>query len=80
MTEPSGMTAEQHLARAFAAYSNWGRWGEDDIFGTLNFIDDAKRLAAAGLIQRGKVFSLCVPFGADGPQTGAGDAATPCTR
>jgi kynurenine formamidase len=70
MTEPSEMDIEARLAQAFEAYSNWGRWGEHDVFGTLNFIDDAKRVEAAALIERGRVFSLCVPFGADGPQTG----------
>lgn len=24
-----------------AAHNNWGRWGQDDVLGTLNFIDAA---------------------------------------
>ena len=31
------------ISSAAAAYGNWGRWGADDVLGTLNFIDDAKR-------------------------------------
>ncbi|MDO8750633.1 MAG: cyclase family protein [Dehalococcoidia bacterium] len=33
--------------------SNWGRWGPQDEFGTLNYITPAKRLAAARLVQKG---------------------------
>lgn len=52
------------------AYRNWGRWGEDDVLGTLNFIDDAKRLAAASLVGTGRVVSLAQAFDTDGPQKG----------
>ena len=24
-------------------HSNWGRWGQDDVLGTLNFLTEAKR-------------------------------------
>ncbi len=41
------------------ALSNWGRWGEDDQLGTLNFIIPHTRLAAAALIRTGRV----VPIG-----------------
>ena len=58
------------IARAAAAYRNWGRWGEDDVLGTLNFIDDAKRLKAAALIRSGQSISLSQSFDTDGPQTG----------
>ncbi|MHC5557789.1 cyclase family protein [Kocuria sp. U4B] len=49
---------------------NWGRWGADDVLGTLNYIDDAKRAAAASLVRTGRVFSLAQAFDTDGPQTG----------
>jgi kynurenine formamidase len=55
---------------AAAAYRNWGRWGEDDVLGTLNFVDDAKRLQAAGLVRRGATFSLSQAFDTNGPQNG----------
>ena len=49
---------EAEIARAVRAYSNWGRWGDDDVLGTVNFITDQLRLAAAGLVRRGASFSL----------------------
>lgn len=64
-TDPEGAIAE-----AAAAYSNWGRWGEDDVLGTVNFIDAAKRREAAALIRRGVSFSLAQRFDMDGPQRG----------
>ncbi|MEV6346206.1 cyclase family protein [Actinoplanes sp. NPDC051851] len=61
---------EEELAKARAAYRNWGRWGEDDVLGTLNFIDDEKRARAASLVRRGRSISLAQRFGEDGPQNG----------
>ena len=61
---------EDALAEARAAYRNWDRWGPDDTKGTLNFIDDAKRSAAASLVRRGRAISLAQEFNRDGPQTG----------
>lgn len=52
------------------AYRNWGRWGEDDVLGTLNFIDDAKRREAASLVRTGTSISLSQPFDMNGPQRG----------
>ena len=49
---------------------NWGRWGADDVLGTLNFIDASKRIEAAQLVGEGAVFSLSQPFNTDGPQKG----------
>lgn len=50
--------------------SNWGRWGDDDQRGTVNFITPEKVAAAGQLIRTGKVFDLGIPFGAGGPQPG----------
>lgn len=61
---------ERHIAEAAEAYRNWGRWGEDDRLGTLNFIRDAERARAAALVRRGASFSLSQPFDMDGPQQG----------
>src|SRR5216684_3939977 len=47
---------------------NWGRWGADDERGTLNFITPDAIVKAAGLVKRGAVFSLAIPFDASGPQ------------
>lgn len=49
---------------------NWGRWGEDDVLGTLNYIDDGMRVKAAGLVRSGTVFSLAQAFDTNGPQNG----------
>lgn len=57
--------------------SNWGRWGADDERGTVNFIDAAKIRDAASLVRRGRVFSLGMHFGADGPQIGQGGRVNP---
>jgi kynurenine formamidase len=61
---------EGEIARTVAVHSNVGRWGPDDVLGTLNFLDDAKRVAGARLVRRGAAFSLAQPFDADGPQKG----------
>jgi kynurenine formamidase len=61
---------ELEINRAAVAYRNWNRWGEDDVLGTLNFIDDTKRRAAAGLVRSGRVVSLSQSFDMDGPQKG----------
>lgn len=57
--------------------SNWGRWGSDDQFGTVNFINaDVIRQAAREVVS-GKVFSLAIPLGANGPQHGTGARFNP---
>ncbi|WAC53519.1 cyclase family protein [Gordonia sp. SL306] len=64
-TDPEGA-----IAAAAARCSNWGRWGEDDVHGTLNHITAADRLRAAGLVRTGETLSLALPFDMDGPQKG----------
>ncbi|MDL4816246.1 cyclase family protein [Actinomadura opuntiae] len=64
-TDPEGAIAE-----AAAKYSNWGRWGDDDVLGTVNFIDEAKRREGAALVRRGASFSLSQRFDMNGPQKG----------
>jgi kynurenine formamidase len=61
---------EAEIARAAKAYSNWGRWGADDVLGTVNFLTEEARLAAAALVRRGASFSLAQRFDMDGPQKG----------
>jgi len=55
----------------YSEFSNWGRWGADDLRGTLNFIDAEKIRQAAGCVRQGKAFSLQYPLDSTGPQTGA---------
>jgi kynurenine formamidase len=50
--------------------SNWGRWGADDVRGTMNFLTDDKRRQGAALVRRGVSFSLSQSFDMNGPQKG----------
>jgi kynurenine formamidase len=61
---------EGAIAAAAKRCSNWGRWGADDVLGTLNFLDEAKRREGAALVRRGVSFSLAQSFDANGPQRG----------
>ena len=61
---------EAAIAAAAKRCSNWGRWGDDDVLGTLNFLDDAKRREGAALVRRGVSFSLAQSFDMNGPQKG----------
>jgi hypothetical protein len=61
---------ESAVASAAKRCSNWGRWGADDVLGTLNFLNEAKRREGAALVRRGATFSLSQRFDADGPQKG----------
>jgi kynurenine formamidase len=64
----------QDLARRV---SNWGRWGDADERGTLNFVTPDVVRRAAACVRRGAVFSLGLPLGADGPQIGQGGRVNP---
>jgi len=64
-TDPEGA-----IAAAAARVSNWGRWGSDDVLGTLNFLTPDKRRQGAACVRRGVSFSLSQRFDADGPQKG----------
>ena len=61
---------EAEIAKAAQAYSNWGRWGDADVLGTVNFLTTETRRAAARLVRRGTSFSLAQRFDMDGPQKG----------
>src|SRR3954469_6830937 len=61
---------EGAIVAAAKRCSNWGRWGDDDVLGTLNFLDDAKRVEGARLVRRGASFSLAQSFDMNGPQKG----------
>ncbi|MDI6105814.1 cyclase family protein [Actinoplanes sp. NEAU-A12] len=61
---------EGAIAAAAKRCSNWGRWGADDVRGTMNFLTDEKRRQAAALVRRGVSFSLSQSFDANGPQKG----------
>lgn len=61
---------ESEIAARAEAFRNWGRWGADDVLGTLNFIDPSARVRAAALVREGIVVSLAQAFDTDGPQKG----------
>lgn len=61
---------EGAIAATAARVSNWGRWGDDDVLGTMNFLTDTKRRDAADLVRTGRSYSLSQSFDMDGPQKG----------
>ena len=56
---------------------NWGRWGDDDQLGTLNFITAAKVMEAAAAVRSGQVISMGLPYDSNGPQTQPGGRDNP---
>jgi kynurenine formamidase len=59
-----------HLRATAEKCKNWGRWGEDDEIGTLNFVTPDLVAQAATLVRKGRAFSLALNFDARGPQKG----------
>ena len=59
MSAPTEMSApsEAELLGYFDELSNWGRWGGDDVLGTLNLVTEANRLRATGLVRTGRLVS-----------------------
>lgn len=69
---PDNATMDHAKVKEIALkYRNWGRWGANDEMGTTNLITPEKVVEAAGLVKRGKVFSLALPLDGSGPMTGA---------
>jgi kynurenine formamidase len=60
------------VKRLYDKISNWGRWGNEDQRGALNFITPQKRAVAARLVHSGEIVSLSLPLstqsGPDNPQ------------
>ena len=44
---------ESEVLGYFDSLSNWGRWGDDDQLGTLNFLSPEKTRRAVALVQDG---------------------------
>ena len=56
--EPGDEVTKEQYDTWMTELSNWGRWGEDDQIGALNLITPGKRVAAAGLVETGRVVSM----------------------
>jgi kynurenine formamidase len=65
------MAYPQAVHDVAAQVRNWGRWGDDDQIGTLNFLTDDVVASAAACIRSGRRFSLAYPLQLNGLQTGA---------
>ena len=49
--------SESEILGYVKSLSNWGRWGDDDQFGTMNYISQEHRLKAAALVKDGASIS-----------------------
>src|ERR1051326_1381224 len=49
---PTKMSAAE-FEHLFKQNTNWGRWGKEDVLGTINLITDQKRKQAAALVKSG---------------------------
>ena len=77
MSKAGAFDAGAELKRLGQQLCNWGKWGEADELGTLNYITPARRAESARLIETGEVFSLAIPLDENGPQLGAGRRFNP---
>lgn len=62
------MTVLERVREIAPRVSNWGRWGDDDERGTLNFIDAAAIRRGAASVIDGTTIPLSIPMGLDGPR------------
>jgi kynurenine formamidase len=56
------LMTEEEFDQLFNEVSNWGRWGEADERGTLNFLTPDRVRAAAALVRTGRTVSLARPI------------------
>ncbi len=72
MRTPQPKLSAVEFEQMFESVKNWGRWGDDDQFGTLNFLTPEKIAGAARLVRSGRKVSLAIPVntvaGPDNPQ------------
>ena len=48
---------EKQVLDYFRPLSNWGRWGKEDMLGTLNFLYEKKTKEAVSLVEEGVTIS-----------------------
>lgn len=72
MSTASQQITLREFETLFESVKNWGRWGEDDVRGTLNFITPDHVRRASGLVQHGRSISMSLPVntvaGPDNPR------------
>src|SRR6202161_4203159 len=61
LTRPARVTLRE-FDEIFEAVKNWGRWGDDDELGTLNYITRETVRAAAGLVRSGRRATMSIPM------------------
>ncbi len=67
---PARKLTMNDIQAAAERLKNWGRWGANDEIGTLNHTQAQDVVAAARLVQKGKIMSLALPYDHNGPQGG----------
>jgi kynurenine formamidase len=71
VTEVSTRTATiDDVLKLARELSNWGRWGDRDQIGTVNFITQEKVREGSACVRQGRIISLALPFDSNGPQRG----------
>ena len=58
---PTDVSLEEFEA-IFESVKNWGRWGDDDIRGTLNLLTPEHVRRACGLVKSGRHVSMAIPI------------------
>ncbi len=53
---------EEQVIKSFGEICNWGRWGEEDEVGTINFITNEIKLNALQSVKSGVSVSLSRPL------------------
>jgi kynurenine formamidase len=59
LTRPARLSLRE-FGEIFEAVKNWGRWGDDDELGTLNYITPDMVRAAAGLVRSGRQVTMAI--------------------
>ncbi|MCC5859871.1 MAG: cyclase family protein [Ectothiorhodospiraceae bacterium] len=59
-TASAGDSAMERLQQD--APSNWGKWGDNDQIGALNYLDDAQVLLGVAEVRSGRTFTLQIPM------------------
>lgn len=54
--------SDEQIVKWYDELSNWGRWGKDELMGTLNLITPEKRRQAGALIKEGISVSCAYPI------------------